>query len=63
MYEKERMIKIIECSSSQSGAGECEQNDFVQCMCESGERLNYCIPLNCAECEFRTKCTYVYESF
>lgn len=62
MKEKEREIKkFIECHT------ETEENfdkpDFINELCRSCERLSYCIPSNCAECEFKTKCTYVYESF
>ena len=62
MNEKIRELKkLIECQSSANE--DSNNNDFINELCLVCERLSYCIPSNCADCEFKTKCTYVYESF
>ena len=62
MNEKIREIKKLSetCSTDEDNFSE---PDFINELCKKYERLCYCIPSNCAECEFKTKCTYVYESF
>ena len=62
MKETKREIKkLIECHVTEDGNS--SNADFVNELCRGCERLSFCIPANCADCEFKTKCTYVYESF
>lgn len=62
MKETEREIKKLS-ESQVAEDGNSNNADFISELCRGCERISYCIPSNCAECEFKTKCTYVYESF
>lgn len=64
MKEKNRTIKkIYDCEPEEETAGAGSGADFINELCEGCKKFSYCIPLNCADCEFRTNCTYGYELF
>ncbi|MBQ8164224.1 MAG: hypothetical protein IJZ94_00205 [Clostridia bacterium] len=74
MANKERAVKKVFITHEKGGKsynvkpdeeGGCCCNDaaFSRELCDDFERIRYCVPFNCVNCEYRTECTYVYELF